>query len=130
MVRLLSEIMEGKGTPVHISLLEELSQMIKDASLCALGTSAPNPVLSTLNYFRDEYESHIIDKRCPAGVCKALTTFTIDETKCNGCTLCARNCPAGAITGEKKEPHFINQTDCTKCGICYQSCKYQAIAIH
>jgi NADH:ubiquinone oxidoreductase subunit F (NADH-binding)/(2Fe-2S) ferredoxin/Pyruvate/2-oxoacid:ferredoxin oxidoreductase delta subunit len=127
MVRLLSEITEGKGTLNHISLLEELSHMIKDTSLCGLGTSAPNPVLSTLKYFRNEYESHIIDKRCPAGVCKALTTFTIDDNKCTGCTLCARNCPAGAIIGEKKEPHFIDQDKCIVCRICYESCKFGAV---
>jgi NADP-reducing hydrogenase subunit HndC len=101
--------------------------MIQDSSLCALGTSAPNPVISTLQYFRDEYESHIKDKKCPAGVCKALTTFTIDEKKCTGCTVCARNCPAGAIDGEKKEPHYINQDKCVKCRVCYEKCKFGAV---
>ena len=127
MVRLLTEITEGNGRPEHIGLLEELAQMIKEASLCGLGASAPNPVLSTLNYFYDEYEAHIIDKRCPAGVCKALTTFTIDEEKCNGCTLCARNCPAGAIYGEKKAPHFVDQKKCIKCRVCYENCKFGAV---
>ena len=127
MVRLLTEITEGNGTLEHIALLEELSHMIQDASLCALGTSAPNPVISTLQYFREEYEAHIIDKRCPAGVCKALTTFTIDETKCTGCTVCARNCPAGAITGEKKSPHFIDQEKCITCRVCYEKCKFGAV---
>jgi NADH:ubiquinone oxidoreductase subunit F (NADH-binding)/(2Fe-2S) ferredoxin/Pyruvate/2-oxoacid:ferredoxin oxidoreductase delta subunit len=127
MVRLLSEITEGKGTPDHIGLLEELSHMLQDASLCALGTSAPNPVLSTLQYFREEYEAHIIDKKCPAGVCKALTTFTIDEAKCTGCTLCARNCPTGAISGEKKGPHHIDQGKCIKCRVCYEGCKFDAV---
>ncbi len=127
MVRLLTEITEGNGTLEHITLLEELSHMIQDASLCALGTSAPNPVISTLQYFREEYEAHIIDKRCPAGVCKALTTFTIDETKCTGCTVCARNCPAGAITGEKKSPHFIDQDKCITCRVCYEKCKFGAV---
>ncbi len=127
MVRLLTEITEGKGTADHINLLEELSHMIQDASLCALGTSAPNPVISTLQYFRDEYEAHITDKKCPAGVCKALTTFTVDEKKCTGCTVCARNCPTGAIDGEKKEPHYINQDKCVKCRVCYEKCKFGAV---
>jgi NADH-quinone oxidoreductase subunit F len=127
MVRLLTEITEGKGTPDHINLLEELSHMIQDSSLCALGTSAPNPVISTLQYFRDEYEAHIKDKKCPAGVCKALTTFTVDEKKCTGCTVCSRNCPTGAIDGEKKEPHYINQDKCVKCRVCYEKCKFGAV---
>ncbi len=127
MVRLLTEITEGNGTMEHIKILEELAPMIEDASLCALGTSAPNPVISTLKYFRDEYEAHIQDKKCPAGVCKALTTFTIDEAKCTGCTVCARNCPTGAITGEKKEPHYIDQDKCVTCRVCYERCKFGAV---
>ncbi|MBC2711691.1 MAG: NADH-quinone oxidoreductase subunit NuoF [Desulfosarcina sp.] len=127
MVRLLTEITEGKGTPEHIDMLEELSLMMQDASLCALGTSAPNSVLSTLQYFREEYEAHIVNKKCPAGVCKALTTFTIDEAKCTGCTICARNCPTGAISGEKKEPHYIDQEKCVKCRVCYEGCKFDAV---
>ena len=127
MVRILTEITEGKGSLAHIDMLEELAQMIQDASLCALGTSAPNPVLSTLMYFRDEYKAHVVDKKCPAGVCRNLTTFIIDEDLCTGCTLCARNCPAGAIYGEKKEPHFIEQDKCTKCRVCYDSCKFNAV---
>ena len=127
MVRLLTEITQGKGTDGHIDLLQELAAAIADTSLCALGTSAPNPVLSTLRYFRDEYEAHIHDKRCPAGVCKELTTFFIDETACTGCTVCARNCPAGAISGEKKEPHVIDQDKCIKCRVCYEKCKFGAV---
>jgi NADP-reducing hydrogenase subunit HndC len=127
MVRLLNEITEGKGTPQHIELLEELSEMIRAVSLCGLGTSAPNPVLSTLRYFRDEYDAHILEKRCPAGACRALTTFLIDETKCSGCTLCARNCPTGAIYGEKSSPHYIDQDKCVKCRICYEGCKFNAV---
>jgi ferredoxin len=84
-------------------------------------------VLSTLHYFRDEYEAHILEKKCPAGVCKALTTFYIDEAKCTGCTICARNCPTGAITGEKKEPHHIDQVKCVKCRVCYEGCKFDAV---
>ncbi len=129
MVRLLKEITQGKGTAGHIGLLEELSAMIKDASLCGLGTSAPNPVLSTLRYFRHEYDAHILEKRCPAGVCKALTTFIINPELCTGCGLCAKNCPAEAVTGEKKEPHFIDQKKCVTCRTCYEKCKFGAVQI-
>ncbi len=127
MVRLLTDITEGKGSKAHIELLEELSHMITDTSLCGLGKSAPNPVLSTLKYFRDEYDAHINDKRCPAGVCRKLTTFTIDEALCTGCMVCARNCPAAAIFGEKKEAHHIDQKKCTKCRVCYEKCKFSAV---
>ncbi|MBW1970575.1 MAG: 4Fe-4S binding protein [Deltaproteobacteria bacterium] len=127
LVKLLTEITEGNGTPKHKDVLQELSRMIKDASLCALGRSAPDPVLYTLKYFRDEYEAHITEKHCPAGVCKALTTFFIDEGKCTGCTLCARNCPVGAIFGEKKEPHFIDLDKCIRCRLCYEQCKFDAV---
>jgi ferredoxin len=129
MERLLTEITEGHGSPEHISLLEELSHMVKDTSLCGLGTTAPNPVLSTLRYFRDEYDTHILDKKCPAGVCKALTTFIIDESNCTGCGVCARNCPSEAISGEKKEIHHIDQDKCVKCRTCYEKCKFDAVQI-
>lgn len=127
MVRLLTRITEGKGLLEDIDLLEELARMIKDASLCALGRTAPDPVLSTLKYFYDEFQAHIVEKHCPAGVCKALTTFFIDESKCTGCTLCARNCPVGAIYGEKKEPHFIDTDKCVRCRLCYEQCKFNAV---
>lgn len=108
--------------------IEELAQFIKENSLCGLGQTAPNPVLSTLQYFRDEYLAHIQDKRCPAGVCKALLTYKIDETKCRGCTLCARACPAGAINGSVRNPHNIDTLKCVKCGACMETCRFGAIS--
>ncbi len=127
MVRLLNQITRGEGTAAHLDMLEELSGMIKATSLCGLGKTAPNPVLSTIHYFRGEYDAHIVDKHCPAGVCKALTTFLIDPQNCTGCTVCARNCPAGAIFGEKEEVHFIDQDKCVKCRVCYEKCKFDAV---
>ncbi len=129
MARILDDITKGRGTREHLDLLAEISEVMKDASLCGLGTSAPNPVLSTLRYFRDEYEAHIFDKRCPTGICKELTTFVIDEAKCTGCTACAKVCPVEAISGEKKEPHIIDQKKCVKCRSCYEKCKFNAILI-
>jgi len=129
MLDILTDITEGKGKEGDIELLEELSDLIKETSLCALGNTAPNPVLSTIRYFRDEYEAHIREKRCPAGICKALITFTIDEEKCTGCRVCARECPQGAISGEKKKPHTIDQEKCIKCGLCRDKCKFEAIII-
>jgi NADP-reducing hydrogenase subunit HndC len=107
--------------------MEELCYYIKDNALCGLGQTAPNPVLSTLRYFRDEYIAHIVDKKCPAGVCKALLSYKIDADKCKGCTLCARNCPNGAISGKLKEPHVIDQSKCLKCGACMEKCRFGAI---
>ena len=106
--------------------MEDLGEILANGALCALGRSAANPVLSTLKYFRDEYLTHINDKRCPAGVCRELIEFSIDPEKCTGCVVCRRACSTGAITGEKREPHMINQGMCIKCGVCYDSCKFGA----
>ncbi len=127
MRQILEQIGAGKATMAHLDLLKELAEVVVDASLCQLGMTAPNPVLTTLSYFRDEYEAHIRDGRCPAGVCKALTTYAIDPEKCTGCMVCARQCPAAAIRGEKKQPHVIVKEKCTKCGICYEVCKFDAV---
>ena len=124
---MLDKITSGNGTLEDLDEMEELCYYIKANSLCGLGQTAPNPVLSTLRYFRDEYEAHVVEKRCPAGVCKDLLHFEIIADKCKGCTLCARNCPAGAITGTVKEPHVIDKDKCIKCGVCMQNCKFGAI---
>jgi len=129
MLDILTRICEGHGKKGDIELLEELGAMIEKFSLCGLGTSAPNPVLSTIRYFRDEYEAHIKDKKCPSGVCKPLFHYEIDKDTCTGCMLCAKKCPHEAITGIKKEPHILNQEKCIKCGICYDNCKFNAIFI-
>ena len=129
MLDILTDITEGRGKKEDIELLEELGDVIKEASLCGLGGTAPNPVLSTIRYFRDEYEAHITDRRCPAGVCKALITFTVDAVNCTGCRVCARECPQGAISGEKKEIHFIDQGKCIKCGLCRDLCKFDAVLV-
>ncbi|MCI8600264.1 MAG: NADH-quinone oxidoreductase subunit NuoF [Oscillospiraceae bacterium] len=124
---MLDKITRGTATMEDLDKMEELCYYIKNNSLCGLGQTAPNPVLSTLRYFRDEYEAHIIEKRCPAGVCKHLMQITILEDKCKGCTLCARTCPVGAIEGSVKNPHKINQDKCIKCGACMEKCKFGAI---
>jgi len=129
MHQIVADICSGKGTEEHIPLLEELGQAVKDGSMCALGGTAPNPVLSTLRYFRDEYEAHIRDHRCPAGVCKALITFRIDPEKCGACLLCNKNCPQKAISGEKKKPQTIEQEKCIKCGVCRDVCKFEAVTV-
>lgn len=129
MLAILTSICEGHGKEGDIELLEELGDMVAKASLCGLGTSAPNPVITTINYFRDEYESHIKDKKCRAGVCKNLFYYEIDQEACTGCRLCAQKCPQEAITGEKKEPHHLDQDLCIKCSICYEVCKFNAIII-
>jgi NADH-quinone oxidoreductase subunit F len=128
-LEILNRICDGKGRPEDLDLLEELSHTIKGFSLCALGQSAPNPVLSTLKYFRAEYEAHIYDKRCPAGVCKPLIEYWIDPNICTGCEACVRACPQQIITGEKKAPHVISKMGCVKCGACYDVCRFQAIVI-
>jgi NADP-reducing hydrogenase subunit HndC len=127
MLEILDKITSGKGTPEDLEHLETLAETIKDSSLCALGQTSPNPVLSTIHNFRDEYEAHILEKRCPSGVCQALLSYRIDAKKCTGCTRCARICPTGAISGTVKEPHIIDPEKCIKCGACFQSCKFSAI---
>jgi NADH:ubiquinone oxidoreductase subunit F (NADH-binding)/NAD-dependent dihydropyrimidine dehydrogenase PreA subunit len=128
MYRIVSNISEGKGKEGDIQLLEELAATVKEASLCGLGTTAPNPVLSTLRYFKDEYRTHIRDKKCPAGVCKALIEYSIIEDQCTGCQLCNKNCPEGAVTGERRKPQVIDPEKCIKCGICYEVCRFDAVS--
>ncbi|MBR2477050.1 MAG: NADH-quinone oxidoreductase subunit NuoF [Clostridia bacterium] len=128
LLEILTKITEGKGTLEDIDKLEELCYAIKDSAFCGLGQTAPNPILSTLKYFRDEYIAHVVDKKCPAGVCKALVSYKIDPEKCKGCSLCARNCPVGAISGKIKEPYVIDTDKCIKCGVCASACKFNAIS--
>jgi len=127
MLSILNAICEGRGNEKDLRLLEELAQTVRDFSLCGLGQTAPNPVLTTLRYFKDEYLSHIRGHKCPAGVCKALITFTIDPEACTGCAACLKMCPSGAISGEKKKVHVIDQTICIKCNACYEVCKFAAV---
>lgn len=127
MLKILERIVKGNGTMEDLDTLEELAHAVNDGSLCGLGKTAPNPVLSTLKYFRDEYISHIKDKKCPAGVCTALKTYTINPDLCRGCSKCARNCPAEAIHGELKSPYKIDQSKCIKCGACVSGCPFKAI---
>ncbi len=127
MHEILNDITEGRGTPEHIEVLERLANTVKKASLCGLGSTAPNPVLTTLKYFLEEYEAHIHEKKCPAGVCKALIRFSIDPESCTGCTVCVKACPTGCITGEKKQPHTIAIEECIKCGACFEVCKFDAV---
>ena len=128
MLEILERLVAGKGKDGDIEKLEKLALNIKRSSLCGLGQTAPNPVLSTLKYFRNEYEAHIYEKRCPAGECKAMTKVMIDKTKCKGCRLCSKNCPVGAITGDLKSPFEINQDKCIKCGVCIAKCPFKAIS--
>ena len=126
---ILEKITLGQGTEEDLTRLRSLCKVIKDTSLCGLGQTSPNPILSTLDNFYDEYLAHVKDQKCPAGQCKSLVKYTIDDEKCNGCTLCFRNCPVGAITGEKRTPHYIDNSICIKCGVCYEKCKFDAISV-
>jgi len=129
MSEILNDICEGRGNEGDIELLEELSEVMKDTSMCGLGRTAPNPVLTTIHYFREEYDAHIKEKKCPAHVCKALIEYYIDAEKCTGCLACLKACPEGAISGEKEKVHVINREKCSKCGICYDTCKFNAVII-
>lgn len=129
MLEIVTDITEGRGRADQLPLLEELAGTVRETALCGLGKTAPNPVLSTLQYFREEYEAHIKEKRCPAGVCEALITYTVNVETCNGCGVCLRACPHGAIQGTKKEIHTINQEQCQKCGICRSECRFDAINV-
>ena len=129
MLKILEKIVAGKGEMSDIDLLEDLAVAVKDGSLCGLGKTAPNPVLSTLKYFKDEYIAHIKDKKCPAGVCAAMKKIVIQESLCKGCTKCARTCPVGAISGTVKQPHVIDQAKCIKCEACLSNCPFRAIVL-
>lgn len=126
MLEILERITDGQGTMEDLDNLEELSEQIRAASLCGLGQTAPNPVITTLKYFRKEYEAHIVDKKCPAHECAPLLTYDINDN-CTGCTACARACPTAAITGERKEKHILNQDLCIKCGKCFTVCREDAV---
>lgn len=127
MLEILTKITQGKGEEGDVEKLLDLAENIKASAFCGLGQTAPNPVISTIHYFRDEYDAHIREKRCPAGVCSALTHYEIIADKCKGCTLCARNCPVGAISGTVKNPHTIDTNKCIKCGVCMDNCKFGAV---
>ena len=127
MHRILERVCAGNGKSDDIDTLQELADYVKDSSLCALGGTAPNPVLSTLKHFREEYEAHINDRKCPGGICKELIQYGIDADACKGCMRCAKECPQDAISGEKKQPHTLDTAKCIKCGICYETCAFDAV---
>jgi NAD-dependent dihydropyrimidine dehydrogenase PreA subunit len=129
MREMLDTFSQGRGNKQDLDDLMGLAEAIQDGSLCALGGSAPNPVLTTVKYFKDEYLVHIEQQRCPAGVCKDLITYHIDSEKCTGCMVCARNCPQKCISGERKNPHQIEAETCIRCGICMDSCKFEAVQV-
>jgi len=129
MLEILTKITEGQGTMADIERLETLAWTVQQASLCQLGKTAPNPVLSTLRYFHDEYVAHVVDKKCPGGVCRALITYRIDPEKCTGCMVCARKCPQTAISGERRQPHVINPELCIRCGVCRDLCRFDAVVV-
>jgi len=130
MREILDNFSHGTGSEEDIDDLLSLSEAIKDGALCALGSSAPNPCLTTLKFFKDEYLAHINEQRCPAGVCKDLITYSIDPDACTGCGSCARQCPQNCISGKKKEPHVIDTDKCIRCGICMDTCKFDAIRVN
>jgi len=129
MLDILEDITSGRGRPGDIELLQQLAESVKDNSLCGLGQTAPNPVLTSIRYFRDEYEAHIEEKRCPALACSALISYYIDSERCQGCMICLRACPTGAIKGDKRMVHVIDQDKCTRCGTCFDICppKFSAV---
>ena len=127
MHEILVRITEGKGEPEDLDKLEVLAKNIKASALCGLGQSAPNPVLSTMKYFRDEYMAHVVEKKCPAGVCKSMIKFIIDNDVCKRCSICKKNCPTGAISGDKNTPFVIDQDKCVKCGVCMEKCPFKSI---
>jgi NADH:ubiquinone oxidoreductase subunit F (NADH-binding) len=129
MLEILTRICQGQGQAGDVERLERLGRMVADTSLCGLGQTAPNPVLSTIRYFRDEYDAHVLEKRCPAGSCQALVAYRILEDRCTGCGVCLKACPVQAITGERKKPHSIDPSICVKCGVCRERCRFEAIVV-
>jgi len=129
MLQILEKIVAGNGTLEDLDTLAELAETVQDGSLCGLGKTAPNPVLSTLRYFRDEYVAHVVEKRCPAGQCQSFKTYAIDPEKCIGCSACAKKCPVEAISGQIKSPFVIDPAKCIKCGVCADVCKFNAVTL-